>query len=101
MIENLKLLVKNKNTATIVGLFTVDNVNTIIVVGNDFILQAEHPTFDLSEVTLCDSSSVATLIKWWGLANGQSKTIKFNNMPEQMLAIMKVSYIDVMLGSSI
>jgi len=101
MIDPIKLLVKNKNIATIVGLFTVDNVNTIISVGNEFILQAEHPTFDLGEVTLCDSSSVAMLIKWWGLANSQNKAIKFSNMPDQMLSIMRVSGIDSLLGSSI
>ena len=101
MADNLKLLVKNKNTATIVGSFTVEHVNSIISAGNEFIFQADHPNFDLSEIAVCDSSSVAMLIKWCSLAKNQNKQIKFSSMPNQMLAIMKVSGIDSLLESSI
>lgn len=101
MVDNLKLLVKNKNTATIVGSFTVEHVNSIISAGNEFIFQADNPNFDLSEVTICDSSSVATLIKWSSLTKNQNKQIRFSSIPNQMLAIMKVSGIDRLLESSL
>ena len=53
---------------------------------------------DLKQVSRSDSSGVALLIEWMRQASKGSKTIRFLNIPEQMLEIAKVSGVDKILA---
>ena len=100
MASNLELVVKSKNECIISGLFTLDYINAVVIMGNDIIAQSDTPDFDLNQVTACDSSAVALLIKWWGHATKQKKKITFSNLPKEMMAIMKLSNVDDLLKIS-
>ena len=53
---------------------------------------------DLAHVSRADSAGLALLIEWRRLARQRDKAIVFKNVPPQMIAIAKVSGIDVLLG---
>lgn len=57
------------------------------------------PGFDLdfSGVSRADSAGVALLIEWMRIAHRRHRNIVFRNVPEQMLAIARVSGVDDIL----
>lgn len=95
----LELVEKSTNTCIINGFVTRDYINLIIASGDKFIAQARAPVFDFSGVEACDSSSVALLIHWWRTAKMQSKTIKFRDIPQEMLAIIKLSNVSKVISN--
>jgi len=52
---------------------------------------ARQLLIDLSGVDYCDSSGVALLLVWVRYARKQQKDINYANLPEQLLAIAKIS----------
>lgn len=55
-------------------------------------------TIDLGAVSRSDSSGVALLIEWMRQADRANKTIRFVNIPTQMLEIAKLSGVDKILA---
>ena len=57
---------------------------------------------DLKDVTHVDSAGIALLIEWLGMANHQTKKLEYRNVPEQMLAIAKISGLEgVLIGTNV
>jgi phospholipid transport system transporter-binding protein len=52
---------------------------------------------DFSGVTRADSAGLALLIGWMRIAHRRHRNIVFRNVPEQMLAIARVSGIEAIL----
>lgn len=55
---------------------------------------------DLQGVSRSDSAGLALLIEWTRIARGQGRSIRFVNVPPQMLAIARVSSLDTVLPMS-
>ena len=55
---------------------------------------------DLQGVERADSAGLALLIEWQRLAGQQQKSIRFCNIPAQMLAIARLSGVDELLSLS-
>ena len=56
-------------------------------------------TFDLAGVQRVDSAGLALLLEWLREARRRSKEIRFENIPEQLAAIAKVSGLsDILTG---
>lgn len=53
---------------------------------------------DLKAVSRSDSAGVALLVEWMRQAKKNNKTIRFNNIPEQMHEIAVVSGVDKLLA---
>lgn len=53
---------------------------------------------DLQDVQRADSAGVALLIEWQRAARQQQQTIRFQNIPSQMLAIARLSGVDELLS---
>jgi len=53
--------------------------------------------FDLSGVTSANSAGLALLLEWLKYAKQKNKSIEFDQIPEQLLSIAKVSGIAEML----
>lgn len=53
---------------------------------------------DLQNVERADSAGVALLIEWQRTARQQQQTIRFQNIPSQMLAIARLSGVDELLA---
>ncbi|MBA1146094.1 STAS domain-containing protein [Ectothiorhodospiraceae bacterium WFHF3C12] len=54
-------------------------------------------TIDLGQVERADSAGLALLIDWTRRARDNGQDIRFTNLPDQMLAIARVSGLDTML----
>lgn len=54
----------------------------------------------LDQVKRSDSAGVAMLVEWLRLAQQQQKTLRFLDIPEQMLSIVRVSGLDTILPLS-
>ena len=53
---------------------------------------------DLQGVERADSAGVALLIEWQRAASRQQRSISFQNIPSQMLAIARLSGVDELLA---
>ncbi len=93
----IELVVNNENDCIINGFLTREYINKVITLGESFISQANSPVIDLDGVTACDSSGVAVLVYWWGLANKYDKKLILKNLSRDMLAIIKVSNVENIL----
>ena len=74
--------------------------NTVPAIAANFakmVNNADNVVLDLQGVTRTDSAGLALLIDWMRLAHLKDKHIVFKNMPEQMLAVAKVSELDHIL----
>jgi phospholipid transport system transporter-binding protein len=58
---------------------------------------APELTMDLSGIRRSDSAGLTLLIEWLRFANNANKQITYLNMPQQMLAIARVSGLDNIL----
>ncbi len=59
-------------------------------------------TVDLINVNHVDSAGIALLIEWLGIAKHQTKKLEYRNIPEQMLAIARISGLEgVLTGTNI
>jgi len=54
-------------------------------------------TVDLSGITAGDSAGVAVLVEWLSAASARSATLGFESVPEQMLAIARISELEDLL----
>ncbi len=52
---------------------------------------------DLGGVTRADSAGLALLVGWMRIAHARHRNIVFRNVPEQLLAIARVSGLDTIL----
>lgn len=61
---------------------------------------AQRIDMDLAPVTESDSSGLALLIEWLRLASDAGKKIHFENLPEQIMALARISEIDDLLTAN-
>ena len=54
---------------------------------------------DLAEVSRSDSAGLALLLEWLAQAKHNNTSITFQNLPEQMQAIIKVSGLDELISA--
>lgn len=52
---------------------------------------------DLGDVSACDSAGLAILIEWLSQAKADGRSIVFRNIPEQLLAIARISEVEDLL----
>lgn len=58
---------------------------------------ADPITVDLDGVSRADSAGLSLLIEWWRQARVQGKSIRYINLPEQMLAMAELGGLDDIL----
>lgn len=81
------------------GALTMDTVATLHAAGCALFTKADEIlSVDLSDVTHCDSASVALLLEWTQFAKKHQKTIQFNHFPQQMRALIKHSALEEVLS---
>jgi phospholipid transport system transporter-binding protein len=79
------------------GELSMDTVPALLAQNNLRDTQGEI-SVDLQNVERADSAGVALLIEWQRSARQQQKTIHFQNIPPQMLAIAHLSGVDELLA---
>ena len=63
----------------------------------DGLFRSERLRFDLSGVRRADSSGVGLLIEWWRRAQSVGCQLHFANIPESLLAMLRVGGIEGLL----
>jgi len=79
------------------GELSFGTVTSILEQGNDLLAEASEITIDLQGVTHSDSSGLALLLEWIGVAKQNQQSIHIINVPAQMIAIAKATGIDKIL----
>lgn len=96
----ITLHLNDKHQYELVGELTFQSVPAIYRQIEQMIKENGEILVDLSKVTRSDSAGVAMLVEWVRDARQHGKSIQFYNIPGQMLAIAKVSGLDVILPLS-
>jgi phospholipid transport system transporter-binding protein len=65
--------------------------------GLELIAAGEHWTIDLGGVTAGDSAGLAVLVEWLSAARARGATLGYQAVPEQILAIARISDLDELL----
>jgi phospholipid transport system transporter-binding protein len=73
------------------GALTVETVPSLYQQTKDLLEKMTSSTFDLKEVTQSDSSGVALLLVWTRFFRQQAKAVSFINVPNQMLAMIRLT----------
>ena len=79
------------------GELSFNTVIPLISKGEELMDVAPALIIDLKDVTRSDSAGLALLVEWMRSARHKNKDIIFRNIPPQMLAVAKVSGLDLIL----
>jgi len=91
------LNISDDGAFTLTGDLSFATVPAIWQKGLEMFRNAETLTVDMSGIDRSDSAGLTLLIEWLRFARAQQKVIRYLNMPEQMLAIARVSGLDNIL----
>jgi len=80
------------------GELSFATVPAIVAQGAKMVAQcSRRVVIDLGGVERADSAGLALLVEWMRVARGRRKSIVFREIPEQMLALARVSELDRIL----
>jgi phospholipid transport system transporter-binding protein len=81
------------------GVLNLSTVSALRDVGCNIISQhaAEEIIFDLKEVIRSDSVGLSLLTAWFRYANQKGKSLRFLNVPTQMMDVARLSNLDKVL----
>jgi phospholipid transport system transporter-binding protein len=80
------------------GELSFKTVPALVIESRSVFKNAEGLDVDLADVGRADSAGVALLIEWQRQAQKQNQSIRFFNIPSQMLAIARLSGVDELLS---
>lgn len=75
----------------VIGALNFDTVPQLNLRGRQLVSASPIPIFDLRSVTRSDNSGLALIISWIRYAKQINKSIRFLNIPQQLLAIAEIS----------
>lgn len=79
------------------GTLTFATVPAIYAQGQALFDKNGAITVDLDGIQRTDSAGLALLMEWMRIAQRQNKTIRFQNIPAQLLAIARLSGLESLL----
>lgn len=79
------------------GELTLETARAVMMESENLFDSAAKLDIDLAQVTRADSAGLALLVTWMRQANQSEKSICFEHVPAQMLAIAKASGLDAIL----
>jgi len=79
------------------GPLTFATVLTALKAGSLLVQGSKTLRFNLSEVGKADGSGVALLVEWARLARGLGVDLKYTNIPEPIMAIIRVGGVQDMV----
>lgn len=81
----------------IVGALDFSNVTRLLPRGAAAIADGRAAVIDLAGVTSSDSAALALLIEWLSLAKQAGRSLRYENMPAQLLQLARLSEVDALL----
>jgi len=80
------------------GPLTFDSVPALWQEGGRLLQARDELVLDLQQVTRTDSAGLALLVEWMREGRRRSKSIRFRNVPEQMMAIARTCGLERVLS---
>ncbi|MCI0400027.1 MAG: STAS domain-containing protein [Gammaproteobacteria bacterium] len=88
---------RGDNEWAVFGELSFKTVPNVIGELNGLLNSPSPQVIDLSGVTRIDSAGVALLVDWLRAARQRNVTVRFRNLPAQMLALAKVTGVGYLL----
>lgn len=95
------MITQENSRLNIAGSLTFDTVTALRDLGSAKIQVIDAPVVDFSQVDQCDSSALVLLLAWLRAAQLQKKTLVFQNVPQQLLAVAHVCGIKNLLFDNV
>ncbi len=83
--------------ARLSGSLDFTTVSALLPVGVDAIAGGQVAVIDLSDVAASDSSGLALLIEWLSAAKSAKRTLRYENIPEQLKQLARLSEVEELL----
>jgi len=83
--------------ARVNGVLLFETVSALLDEGSAAIQDSGTAVIDLAGVQSSDSSGLALLIEWLSVAKGAGRTLRFENIPEQLQQLARLSEVEEML----
>ncbi|WP_347987500.1 STAS domain-containing protein [Methylomonas sp. AM2-LC] len=93
--SNMALSLKAPGLFSIAGELTFASITKQTVNSFNLLKDSDNVCIDLADVSATDSAGLALMIEWIRLSKQHNKHISFKNIPEQLIALAKLSGLDV------
>ncbi len=84
----------------VVGSLDFATVTHLLPLGTAAIKDGHASIIDLGGVTGSDSSGLALLIEWLSVAREAKRSVRYENMPAQMLQLARLSEVEELLNAA-
>jgi phospholipid transport system transporter-binding protein len=89
--------VQGGERSRVVGSLHFTTVSALLSVGTEAIGRNEASVIDLAAVTASDSAGLALLIEWLSVAKAANRTLRYENIPSQLLQLARLSEVEELL----
>ena len=96
---NARLERRDAYTYFVRGPMTFDSVSDLWSGSRELFSASDSVQIDLSEVSRTDSAGLALLVQWLREAAGRGGSVRFSNLPSQLLAIADASNLERLIGA--
>ncbi len=83
--------------AAVGGALAFDTVGPLLATGSAAILAGSASVIDLAGVSAADSSGLALLIEWLSVARGAGRELRYENLPQQLQQLARLSEVEELL----
>ena len=95
--SQIELLETPEGKVSLVGVLSFSSVNQALEMMQPFIESRQSLIIDLSGVERADSAGLALLVEWISRSQQRGVELSYCDIPQQMLAIARVSGLDSVL----
>lgn len=84
---------------SLVGELSFETVPGLVSAGEQLFQSSGDVFLDLSQLERCDSAGLTLLVSWLRQGRGRQCALRFQQIPEQLLRLARVSAVDQLLLS--
>jgi phospholipid transport system transporter-binding protein len=89
--------VQQAERSRVTGPLDIATVTALLPLGSAAIGRGQASVIDLAGVTSSDSAGLALLIEWLSVARGAKRTLRYENLPSQLLQLARLSEVEELL----
>ncbi len=91
------LTLQDDGRALVTGVLGSETVGALLTSGSAAIVGGRARVVDLSGVTGGDSAGLALLVEWLSVARGAGRDLRYENIPQQMQQLARLSDLEELL----
>lgn len=88
---------QDEGRAVVGGVLDFDTVGPLLAAGSPAILAGRATVIDLAGVSAADSAGLALLIEWLSVARGAGRELRYENLPQQLQQLARLSEVEELL----